>query len=59
MYATYVAPIAFEVLIVVLTIIKASENAAALRSGPDTPIVTSVLFVLQGHYLTLTDSYSP
>jgi hypothetical protein len=50
MHAVYVIPIAIEILIITLIIIKAYENAAALRSGPDTPIVCSIPSVLQDSF---------
>lgn len=44
MYAVYLGPTAFEVLVIVLTVIKAFENAATLRSRSGAPIVCSRLY---------------
>ena len=43
-YAAYLGPTAFEVFAIVLTVIKAFENAAILRSRSDTPIVCILLY---------------
>ena len=42
MYAAFLGPTAFDVLVIILTIIKAFENEAVLRSRSDTPIVRSI-----------------
>jgi hypothetical protein len=41
MYGIFLAPIAFEVLVVVLTMIKAYQNAIVLRNESEVPIVCS------------------
>lgn len=42
MYAAYLAPMTFDVIVIVLTAIKAHENSADLRSSSGTPIVCRV-----------------
>jgi len=42
MYGAYLVPMAFDVLVIVLTVIKARENSVDLRSGSSTPIVCRV-----------------
>jgi len=41
-YAIYLAPMTLDVLVIVLTVIKACENSADLRSSSGTPIVCRV-----------------
>jgi hypothetical protein len=59
MYAVYLAPSAFDVLVIVLTIVMAYENAAILRSRSNTPIVCSTPIHDLELFLTLTNSYTP
>jgi hypothetical protein len=42
MYGIFLAPIAFEVLVVVLTIIKAYQDAIILHNESEVPIVRSM-----------------
>ena len=57
MYAAYLAPMTLDVLVIVLTAIKARENSADLRSGSGTPIVCRVAQV-DSHSTFLTSSTS-
>jgi hypothetical protein len=58
MYTIYLVPMAFEILLIVLTVIKARENSTDLRSGSKTPIVCCVAHP-RSKVLTLSTSSSP
>lgn len=57
LYAIYLGPTPFDVLVIILIVIKAFENAPILRSRSDTPTVRNVL--PPWPLLTLINSYSP
>jgi hypothetical protein len=42
MYGIYLAPMILDVLVIILIVIKACEDPAALRSGSGTPVVRGV-----------------